>query len=521
MHHTLEIHEILLNIFDQCCSCDLPALARTCRAFKEPALDALWEGLDDLSPLVECLPEASYQPTRAGEYSFSRPLTQTEWDILLSYTRRVRSIEDFNSEPDEKSLKILSNPPTTALLFPNLRTLRCDYTKKTMPLLHLPLPSLLSLDVEFDNLRLFQNSLQSFPKLSPNIRELCIHVYPRKATVGEIGGDYICRWKNLRSVFCPRVALDVDALVHLSRMPALTRLSFMTSTILPVSDTPLFFSNLHDLTLHSESLHLISRLLSQIQLPAITKFTAFVFHSPSRQDLTSFFTCVQTSSADRTIKCLSLNQFSPLSDNAVRSEAPLLSLEDLRPCMALRNIRELRLNIEWNVGLTDSELLTLASTWPHLEDLFINVNWGWNTLCGITPNGLLQLLQTCRSLSRICLAIDTRGYVELPPHGSLAGLGLTLPPSAYINVLDSIIEAESVPAVAAFFARIAPAPNFTLRAWGSWDMAKRPGREVYKDRWDEVYRRANVLVSLIPGGDTVIELQRTLAEVITRSDGST
>ena len=39
---------------------DMLSLARTCRAFKEPALDILWARLEDLSPLVRCLPEASY-----------------------------------------------------------------------------------------------------------------------------------------------------------------------------------------------------------------------------------------------------------------------------------------------------------------------------------------------------------------------------------------------------------------------------------------------------------------------------
>ena len=74
MHHALEIQEILSNIFFYCSPVLSPnlsphfhkivfpalaALARTCRAFKEPALDALWRELIDLSPLVRCLPEAS------------------------------------------------------------------------------------------------------------------------------------------------------------------------------------------------------------------------------------------------------------------------------------------------------------------------------------------------------------------------------------------------------------------------------------------------------------------------------
>lgn len=41
--------------------------------------------------------------------------------------------------------------------------------------------------------------------------------------------------------------------------------------------------------------------------------------------------------------------------------------------MAFSSLRQLELNTEWNVGLTDSELLALTSSWPHLEFLFINL----------------------------------------------------------------------------------------------------------------------------------------------------
>ena len=67
LYHALEIQEILLSIFGHCPSlpswrrADTLALTRTCRAFKEPALGVLWEELDNLSPLVRCLPEASHE----------------------------------------------------------------------------------------------------------------------------------------------------------------------------------------------------------------------------------------------------------------------------------------------------------------------------------------------------------------------------------------------------------------------------------------------------------------------------
>lgn len=66
MQYALQIQEILLNLLGHCCppsrnkpGSDIPALARTCRAFKELVLDLLWEPLTDLSPLARCLPESN------------------------------------------------------------------------------------------------------------------------------------------------------------------------------------------------------------------------------------------------------------------------------------------------------------------------------------------------------------------------------------------------------------------------------------------------------------------------------
>ncbi|KAF8434139.1 hypothetical protein L210DRAFT_3485675, partial [Boletus edulis BED1] len=125
---------------------DLVALARTCRAFKEPALDILWEQLDDLSPIARCLPEASHRESRNKYYSFRRSLTRIEWDILQSYARRIRSISiEGVLGLSRKSLTSLSKPPTSDSFFPTVRHLCFEYTRKLgKSLLLLPFPSLIS-----------------------------------------------------------------------------------------------------------------------------------------------------------------------------------------------------------------------------------------------------------------------------------------------------------------------------------------------------------------------------------------
>ncbi|KAF8439808.1 hypothetical protein L210DRAFT_3540386 [Boletus edulis BED1] len=462
MHHALQIQEILLNIFGHCRAPDeehelfhVAAMARTCRIFKEPALDVLWEELYyTLSPLARCLPEASHKSS-SGDYSFHRPLTQIEWDILRSYTRRVRSIDMevglTGTGLSRTSLISLSKPPGAEPLFSNVRYLRFQYTPEDKHLLLLPLPSLRVLVIHLADQRSFERSLKSFAKISPNLTRLLIYPYhdASNVDVDHVDPRIICRWQNLQTVCNMR--LDVITL----------------------------------LSLYSQLLDPIIRLLSQIRLPAISDVSAFVEFRPSRRDLSSFLAGVQTSGSAHAVRTLWLAQHFNPCHAYVPEDRPVLVLEDLRPYMEFSNLRCINLAIEWKVDLTDSELLALASKWPHLEKLLINTEWGWNTQGGITPNGLLQLLQACRLLTRIALAIDTRGYTEIPP--SPASLGLTLARLSFINVLDSLIEEECVPAITAFFLGVLPRSKCCFLAWN--ESAMNWNRDVCQTHWDDVCRQ--------------------------------
>ncbi|KAF8549980.1 hypothetical protein OG21DRAFT_1447173 [Imleria badia] len=507
MHHALQIQEILLNLFDHCHgphgmreTADLPALARTCRAFKEPALDVLWKWLFDPSPLARCLPEASHHseistPQRSRKrYSFSRSLTQVEWAILRSYSRRIRTMYDGSRTLDWESVKAFVNPPTTEPLFPNLRYLYCNCATPIMHLLHMPFPSLILLHVESvpeENLHVFQGSVESFSKFSPNISRLTVKLSQPDITFSKSFSNYICRWRNLETVNCPEVALDVGALVHLSRMPTLTKVTFMLSDTLPnqviPSDSSLFSSNLHALTLYSKFLDQISRLLSRTRLPAITDFGANIGSCPSKQDLSFFLAGVQTSGIDHTVEMFRLTQSVYLGI----AHRDVLDLEDLRPCMMFSNLRHITISIEWKVGLTDGNLLALASAWPHLEYLEMNSRWGWQTP-GITPDGLARLLQICQSLNFVALALDTRGYIEIPAGESQEIIASRVQLLLCVDVLDSIIEAESVPAITAFFAGIGAFPHFSVCPWTGFllpiDERNVPlPAKLYLDRWHDVH----------------------------------
>ena len=364
----------------------------------------------------------------------------------------------------------------------------------------MPLPSLVSLNLAFIdrvNSDILRGSLEQASKFSPNISELWIQVHRRDTSLSKFLSGCVCRWRNLQTLFCSGIALDKDALVNLSRISALTQLTFLLNDTsvgeITSSALPFVFSNLHYFTLYSEFLDLTSRCLSRLQLPAITDFAAIVSNCPSKLDVSSFLASLQTLGADHTIQRLELyHDITSYNPYIGIDSQHVLTLEDLQPCMAFTNLRSMYLDIGWDVGLTSSDLLTLALAWPSLEDLVINREWGWNTPSGISPHGLLQLLQTCRSLNRIALAIDTRGYTEFFPSSS--SVELSLPTTFSINVVDSVILEEAV-AAASFLASIAPCPDFSFSAWMCPLKSGSETGSLYWKRWDDVYEQARDAIS--------------------------
>lgn len=396
----------------------------------------------------------------------------------------------YADELDWDSFATFLNPCATEPLFPNLRILDCYHAPLAMDT---HFPSLISLTVNMDfecegGRDMFLDSFESFSQLSPHIRTLAVSASQHDVASSNRLSGCVCRWQNLQIVDCGYTTLDLDALAHLFRLPALGELTFQLAPTLleqmTTFDSSLVFPALHDLTLYSEFLGPISHLFSRIRLPAITALDIFIGHSPSKQDVTFFFSSVQTCGSSHTIQVLQLEQEVPWDEMIVAEDpVPVLGLEDLRSCMAFGNLQRIDLNLKWDVELTDNELLTLASAWPHVEELFINSDWGWNTQGGITPNGLLQLLRICPSLHRIAIAIDTRGYTEHAQ--SPASLGLTLPPRFFVDILDSVIEEEAVPAIATFFASIRSRPQLSWRP----PRVKSPDFKVYWERWNDVSNR--------------------------------
>ncbi|KAF9527762.1 hypothetical protein CPB83DRAFT_855589 [Crepidotus variabilis] len=70
----------------------LSRLARTCKAFTEPALDVLWRELDSIVPIVGLFPGHLLKKTRRPGLGFSQAPKDEDWQTIINYSQRIRKI---------------------------------------------------------------------------------------------------------------------------------------------------------------------------------------------------------------------------------------------------------------------------------------------------------------------------------------------------------------------------------------------------------------------------------------------
>ena len=125
-HRALYINEVLKHICHVADNSTLATVARTCKVFQEPALEALWCHLPDFTPLVRCFPseiwtvegyelvchtinyENMYSHPHITLQKFARPPFPHEWPLFLKYSKLVRSL-GFDSGVRRISLQMHPN----------------------------------------------------------------------------------------------------------------------------------------------------------------------------------------------------------------------------------------------------------------------------------------------------------------------------------------------------------------------------------------------------------------------------
>jgi len=443
-------------------------------------------------------------------YSLNRRLEQADWDIILGYARRVQVLHGLLGSCGlaVNCLKALSRPPSsTVSIFPKLREVWLTMPWKGVSCFVRQLASPRLTNLFLSHPENLGNAIDAFGEGCPNMGDFGVLGSANPDTISSL----ICHWPNLYNANCAQVDLNVAALSHLSRLHNLQYLHFRLDEEVAdliqssQSGTPtLTFPALWSFRMVSRSLASGRKFFHHFRLPVIYEHFYFPCVTPTALELVSFFAALQESCGHNTLirfnlvreDCFDFESSSSVSETDEDLPPYYMTFDHLRPLTVFSNAQVINVSPGCGVDLNERELLRLASSWPHLKH-FSLCSPHWTTSSGITPGGFVQLLERCRSLESLSVMFDTRGYTEVPQGHPWGGLTMSKGFDTHIHLQSSLIEEESINALAVFF-HVAPFPDFRLDTYWS-DPDLQNGRvseelcNLYHDRWVKVRSLARSL----------------------------
>ncbi|KAF7305369.1 hypothetical protein HMN09_00789100 [Mycena chlorophos] len=439
MHRCLQIAEVLDNIFSLLphpSDPTLARLARTCRAFSDPALDILWWRQETLTNLSRCLLAATDSNTAVRIF----PLilwTVADWKRTFKYRRRVR---DFCLVT---ALNLGERFATEAFL---------QAVQKALPLAELPFPNLRhldwiasgygSVDEWFCYLRLLS---------SPALVSLTLRQYDLKTAsdVERIFTIETVPWGLLRRLSISTMEANVDPMLPFAFSAISARLEHIETLHLPLVDAAglghlSFLPNLRSLTLDSVP---TGTLLSGVDFSGGNRFPALkelVFEdanpdtaaeflstkdttweiesltleaseSEPRERVASLYTTIAAHCSRSHLRALCLSSQDTLPDPPASTlSAHALTLAATQTLFCFPNLTTVVLLHGAGFLLQDDDVPKLASAWPNI----VNLHLGTASASQVRPTATLKswttLLERCPLLRRLTFAVDATQVPVLP-----------------------------------------------------------------------------------------------------------
>ncbi|CAA7265135.1 unnamed protein product [Cyclocybe aegerita] len=393
MHLALLIDQLLLQIFSFCLEYDRPSLvaaALTCRAWKDPALDLVWDCLLSVEPLLRLLPGISgIENISASESSSNASVA------FSSYARRVKYISHRQEANNHHVIVPVTYPLFSALklALPNLRTAHISFRRCNTSFLPLYLsPALCNLEVDLG----FGKSYIDLDSM------LCD--YLEKTNLLPIKLERI----SLRGLASERLNRAISSFHHLRFISLKLGRSLLPQTVKEITT----FSSLLELEIHAghidpddlEDTHRhasIFKSLRKLQIRAKASFIEHVFrhleqdtlnhlhielddHSPSSISWNNIFRLI-CDKASNTLHHLSLEhhfelpEMTPSSSaspgtslylnpnntpNQVSPALPFSTMADLR---RLKHVKHFVYDATVPPIIYDNDIKKLLSWWPNLE----------------------------------------------------------------------------------------------------------------------------------------------------------
>ncbi|KAJ6463433.1 hypothetical protein C8R45DRAFT_1107781 [Mycena sanguinolenta] len=393
----------------------LAALAITCKALSEAALDAIWEHLLDFERVLELFPQDLFVES---EWSLARPIMPTDWDRPRFYAARVKTLK-LDADHDEV-LKVMGPFYPSGGLLPNLRRLSRgssniwpDLTPLRV-LLHLQLKEVsFSCSPSITHL----SFLSALPVLCPHLTFVDLR-FDGENNCPETAAVVSTLVPALQTLESLRLNLDIHVgELNLGLLPNLTALDL---TGLTVAGS---FPRLRDLTVNSVDAVSAIKLLSSTAILGLVKIDLSVCPAPTSPQVAELVRALKSVASSTSLKTLSLSLL-PADD----MPADVMKAQTLRELSFFSGLKSV--HIEWFFGpdLDDRTLEHLTISWTQLTNLHL-IQRGTDT--NLTLKSLLALARNCPHLQDLTLKFDASEVPEpsrVAPQRCLESIDLELSP---------------------------------------------------------------------------------------------
>ncbi|KAJ7879943.1 hypothetical protein B0H14DRAFT_2707971, partial [Mycena olivaceomarginata] len=386
MHSALLVDEVLRQILDLCPRTCLPAVARTCRSWTDPALDNIWSHIGSLVPLLCLIPGLTCVD---GVYDVVGCEGSLDLGVFNSYARRIKHITQRHNtriHPELLSLLCAHETPLTRLTTTRLSSIEHDCVPATLSLS----PRLQQLDLDLGFRRKGPDGgndyIETLLRVATGIERLRL-----RGLADQRLNSGISRMSNLRSLSLHTGAfLTAETLACISVFPHLSELEIEAGHIDPdalleawsaAAAEPRFptLKKLH-ICAQAPLLGLVLRNLPPASLHAlrIEATTDPAGAAPIRWgDLFDLLTSHTYTLHDLTIEQhledieLDLDNTTPIPapSTPVDTQHDRLTFDTLRRLAPLHHLRRLTIDTTRLPNLSDAEMEALAGWWPALVHL--------------------------------------------------------------------------------------------------------------------------------------------------------
>ncbi|KAH9834014.1 uncharacterized protein C8Q71DRAFT_859688 [Rhodofomes roseus] len=455
MHRALTIQELVCLIAGEVDGKHaLRALALTCRAFHEPALDGLWFFPNDgLVNLVKVLPTDLWEVagiSETGQETLTvreptRPTTQLDWERFDFYAHRIRGLDVVTKTNNLKTSLaqalsanlfhwLVSARPSHRLL-PNLTSLEwkaegdSGYDDSAYMLVG---PHLVKLTLDLHDPWEMSDEHSSavllrYAQRCPDIRDMCF-VAPRHGD--PIQGGVFAPFKMLTTLTL-RSPLTHDVLVDLSTLPKLADLEVdltLTSDIedeiivpgrvaVSFSSPNLTFRRLVSLDLNMP-VDVANTVISPYRFPQLEDISLKAHRATNAVTLEETFELIREHCNHNGLEAIRIDGGEYAQDYEIGVHGQAITAASLTSLCVFRHLRVLDICIEAHIVLNDNAVKEMAMSWPQLEVLSLvsmaKYPWATPSPPGTTLVGLAHLARYCPSLRRLTMDVDTHRLDTVP-----------------------------------------------------------------------------------------------------------